>query len=441
MDIDKYHSASGDKAYFEGHYYSQAAPGTSFMAVPVVFLTKLYLESNQKEIKWVHESKRRVTLNFIIALQFATIVISGLLTALTGLFLYLVALRLGFGLSGAVFGSLTFGLATPAWGWSTTFFGHSSASGFLFLGFTAIYYLLNSKAEKRRDILLAFSAGALLSWAVVVEYTSAPASVIIALYGVIAAWGWERERLIRILICAFSGALLFILPLLLYHYKAFGDPFVTGYKYHVTLTRVNEGFYGIKLPKLQVAGSLLFGLKRGIFWISPILLLVPIALYGQWKTPGKKGLAIMIAFIAASYLVWSSAYVYWTAGASTGPRLITPMLPFLCLSLAFLWGKAGRVLKAIMLLFSAISFVISLMSVSVSMFIQNPSKIHLVSKYIVPKFLEAGHLKTSLIVRLIAPSFDGTSHMHLLPFYIILTVGFIYILWELHKYNAREVDS
>lgn len=441
INIDKYHSATGDKAFFDGHYYSQAAPGTSFMAVPVVFLTNFFLESDQVNTKWTLENKRKVTPNFILAMQFATIFVSGLFAALTGLMIYIVGLRLGFGLPGAAFGALAFGLATPAWGWATTLFGHSSASAFLFFGFVVIYYLLNSKVKKRKDVLLAFAAGAFLSWAVVLEYTSAPASAIIAVYGIIGARVWERKRLIRVLLSAISGAILFIMPLLLYHYYAFGDPFATGYKYHLILAQSNEGFYGIKSPQLTIAARLLFGLKRGLLWFSPILILVPIALYRQWKTPGNRGMAVLIALIAASYIIWNSGYVYWTAGASTGPRLLTPILPFLCLSLGFLWARSGRILKAAMLFLFTISFLISLMSVSVSMFIRGASLKLIIPEYLLPKFLEAAQLKISILVRLILPSYDGSSHIHLMPLYIILAIGFLYILYEIYKYDGKDFQS
>ena len=34
--IDDYHEATGDKSFFQGHYYSDKAPGQAFAAVPVV---------------------------------------------------------------------------------------------------------------------------------------------------------------------------------------------------------------------------------------------------------------------------------------------------------------------------------------------------------------------------------------------------------------------
>jgi hypothetical protein len=434
LKIDKFQSATGDKAYFKGHYYSQAAPGTSLLAIPAVYLGNLYLKAKFEEIIWVNESTAKITPKFIFALQIATIAVSGLFTALTGLALYYVALRLGAGLTGAVLGALSYGLATPAWGWATAFVGHPAASFFLFLGFVAALLVVESQTERRRDVLLAFLSGSLLSCAVVVDYTSAPASVLIALYALIGTCRWGRKRCLKLIASLASGAVIFSMPLFVYHFIAFGDPFVTGYKYHVIMTRVSEGFYGIRSPRIDIIAEILFGMRHGILWLSPILLLMPYALYKQWKTPGMKSMAVLILLIALSYIIWNSGYVYWTGGASTGPRLITPILPFLCLSLALLWRSAVRVLRIVIMFLAWISFLISLMSVSVSMFIQEDSNINIVAEYIIPKFLEANRLNTSVIVRLISPSYDGSSHLHLLPLYIVLAAGFVYIVWERKKY-------
>jgi hypothetical protein len=113
-----------------------------------------------------------------------TICTSGLFTAIAGLLLYFVSLRIGASISGAVFALLSFGLASPAWGWATAFFGHAMAGSCLFIGFAIIFYLDQNSQDKRRDALLGFLTGALLSWAVVVEFTAAIASVVIMLFGI-----------------------------------------------------------------------------------------------------------------------------------------------------------------------------------------------------------------------------------------------------------------
>jgi len=78
------------------------------------------------------------------------------------------------------------------------------------------------------------------------------------------------------------------------------------------------------------------------------------------------------------------------------------------------------------------------MSVSVSMMIQHAPRIHIVDEYLIPKFIEASQFRPSLIVRLLSPSYDGNSHLDLLPLYIILALGGLYILWELKNSQRKS---
>ncbi len=119
-------------------------------------------------------------------------------------------------------------------------------------------------------------------------------------------------------------------------------------------------------------------------------------------------------------------------------RISLPMLPFLCLSLGLFWVRAGSIIRAELLFLFAISFLISLMRVSVSMAIQHAPRIHIVAEYLIPKFIEASQFRTSFIVRLLSPSYDGNSHLDLLPLYIILALGGLYILWELKNSQRKS---
>ncbi|GJM14730.1 MAG: hypothetical protein DHS20C13_00570 [Thermodesulfobacteriota bacterium] len=440
LNINKFHFATGDKALYQGNYYSDKAPGMTFSALPAISVSKLYLDLNKNNYKWINDDGK-ITSPFIFVAQIATIATSGLLTALAGAALFFVAIKLGAGPAGAIFGALAFGLATPAWGWSTAFFGHASAGSCLFLGLTAILYLLNSTSGKRRDIVLGFISGALLSWAVVIEYTSAPVSVIIAIYGLISAWNWERRKFMKVFFSAFVGAFIFICPLLIYNYAIYGNILTSGYEYTVLFPGMKAGYYGIVAPKPEVLFNLLFSPYKGIFWFSPLLLFVPFALYKLWQTRGQKGLSITIVAVTLYYLLWNSGYVYWTGGGSLGPRFLTPMLPFLCISLAFLWAQAGKKFKLVLFVFFVISFLISLMSVSVSMIKDIGSEINPITEYLIPEFFTANQLDVSFLFRLTSPSFDGTSHLHILPLYLILAIGFIYILWELYEYSNSDVNS
>lgn len=437
LTIDRYKGHTGDLAYYKGSYYTDKAPGMSFMAIPSVAAARLYLLNEYKNVKWVSIFSG-LTARFVFLEQWATITTSGLVAVLTALAIYFLALRMGASTGGAVFAALSYGLATPAWGWATAFFGHVVAGGCLFLGLTAIYFMLGSPACKWRDAVLGFVSGALLSWAVVVELPSAPVSAMITVYALYSARRWERDRLLRVLISAVAGAILFISPLLLYNYLITGDIFTSLYGYTVYFPEMKEGFFGLGYPKPDVLVSLLFSHKYGIFWFSPVLLAIFPALYMLWRH--SKGLCVLTIATALYYLLLNSSYVYWTGGGSTGPRYITPMLPFLCLPLAFMWNAAGKILKTALLALFGLSFALNLVCVSVFMTLQYEKDLNIFTYAMFPLFLNGENFQFSLPVRWLFSESVLMNHnniLFLIPLILFLTVCAFYIVLTLRKSNER----
>jgi len=445
LSIDSYHRATRDKAYYNGRYYSDKAPGMSFAAYPCVAAATFGLKSLSSHIGWVKQqggkiiwidSKGEITEPYRFVNQFVTIATSGLIGVLTALAIYFVAIRLGASLGGAVFGSLAYGLATPAWGWATAFFGHASAGGCLFLGFAGVFLLLHCTPGTRKEILLSFASGALLAWAVVIEYTSAPASLIIALYGIYNARTWQRGRLLIVFLSAFAGALIFITPLLIYNYEILGRVYGSLYKYNVLYPNMSEGFYGLTYLDFDVLIKLLFSGRYGILWFSPLLIAVPPALITLWRYPEHRSLVITLTVIPLYYLLWNSSYLNWTGGGSTVPRFLTPMLPFLCLPLSVLWTRAGKKIRVVLLILFTISMLISLMSAAVSMTQGQYSDSNIVMDYLVPEFMHGRIPQLSLPVKLIFsdPTITGyNGQLALIPLYLIIAVCVVYIIREVRK--------
>jgi hypothetical protein len=435
LTIDKFRNSTGDIALYNGKYYTDKAPGMTLMALPSVEAARFYLKSNNSDVGWLNANDE-VTSYFVFLESWANIFTTALITALTALAIYFLALRLGSGTGGAVLGALSYGLATPAWGWATAFFSHNPAGGCLFIGLAAVYFLAVSPGRARRDTLLGFAAGALLAWAVVIELTSAPASAVIALSGVISARNWERRRLIRVLVSGAAGALIFISPLLIYNYAITGS--VTGslYRYTQNFPGMMKGYYGLTYPHPAVLLKLLFTGGHGLFWLSPILLASPYALYVLWKSPGNKVLTAALAVVPLYYLLLNSSYEYWTGGGSTGPRFLTPALPFLCLPFAVLWAGAGKRLRAILLVLFTLSFLISLVCVSVSMTDVFDYNKNILAEYLIPGFAGGNRLQVSPLVRALVPAslkegFAGQTA--LAPLYAVLFICGGYIVRQLRK--------
>ncbi len=423
------------------------------MAIPSIAAARFLLRSTIPNVRWIGNHDE-LTDAYSILGHFGTVSTSGMITILTALAIYFMALKLGSDLSGAVFGALSYGLATPAWGWATAFFSHVSAGGCLFLGLTAIFYLLDSPQDKWRDTLLGFISGALLSWAVVIELTSAPASVVIGIYGLYNAREWKRQRLTRVFLAALVGAFIFISPLLIYNYVILGNVFESLYQYNLNFPKHREGFYGIGFPNLGVMFKLLFAQNMGLFWLSPLILSTPLALYGLWKTPGMKNITVVIIMVSLYFLLWNAAFTYWDGGLSTGPRYLIPMLPFLCLPISLFFFRSGMKVKAVLLALFLVSFLISLMSVSVSMFHANasvsllnikPDSGNVITSYLIPRFIEGHGFQFSLFDYSLS-SFKGLldKDLHgqiiLIPLYVVYLCFGAYVFWQIQKTKCKFSD-
>ncbi|MGV7223151.1 MAG: hypothetical protein ACQ9MH_16670 [Nitrospinales bacterium] len=419
VTINKFHEQTGDKAIYKGNYYSDKAPGLSFTALPLVAVSKTLLRVYGKNQDWIN---KKVNLKFGFIVYFCTVFTSGLFTAISALLIYFLSLRIGARITGAVFAMLSFGLASPAWGWATAFLGHAMSGSCLFIAFASIILLSQKPPDKRRDVLLGFLAGAVLSWAVVVEFTAAIPLAVIMVFGISKAIKWDKKRAARVLLSATIGGIIFVTPLLIYNFVVFDSPFVIGYSQIASdaFPGMKDGFFGITYPRPQVLFMILFSPYRGIFWFSPILLIAPIGIYYLWRRPDCRGIALTITLISVYYPLLNSAYYYWEGGWSTGPRHITPMLPFLCLSLSMMWTEAGLKWKPALISLFFLSFGISLICVSVSMF--SPSKIqNPLFDFLIPRFLDEKLTCSPFKIGI-------SGHAALIPIFAFWAIGGIYVL-------------
>ena len=182
-------------------------------------------------------------------------------------------------LGGALFASVGFGLATPAWGWATAFFGHALAGSCLLLGFTLAIAILEGSISPRREFMGWIVVGLLLGYSVAVEYPSAFAAAII---GLMIAWkvaASGRQRLTRTMIAGMIGALPCAVLVMTHNYLVFGSCFDLGYKHQVGFPGMKSGLVGLTYPKLDAFCGILASHQYGILWVSPLMALVPFAFF------------------------------------------------------------------------------------------------------------------------------------------------------------------
>ncbi|PRQ03065.1 hypothetical protein ENSA5_18360 [Enhygromyxa salina] len=365
VTIDDWHVTTGDKSHRDGHFYSDKAPGVSLLATVPYAGFYLVRRATGGELPSVRVEPLDPAIEAagltpapedrepgdvlvynpatLVALWLCRMFVVTLPTLLAGALFYLVMLReLGGERRLATWATLAWLLATPALGYACGFYGHQLVADLLFASFALVVL---SDVHERVSRSLALIVGGLLGWAVLCEYTAAVPVVLIV------AWAsWRRGLGFGAWICL--GGLPWALVLAGYHSWAFGGPFATGYDF-VYLDEFAAGMavnYGIGAPKLEVLGQLLFGSFRGLFYLSPVLLLAAWGLAlrifeggpalgaqsallrsrgGPLRTPDLVlGLAII-----AWYLLLNSGYYMWDGGAALGPRHAVPMLAFLAVGL------------------------------------------------------------------------------------------------------------
>ncbi|MDE3155296.1 MAG: hypothetical protein KGN76_09340 [Acidobacteriota bacterium] len=356
LQIDPFHHHTGDLAVWQGHYYSDKAPGDALAAVPAVWATGLALRAAGVD---PGSYRGETTRSYV-----ATVVTAGLGILLAAGAIWWLGLEWGAGDGGAIFAALAFGLATPAWCYATLMFGHSLAAGGLAVALAAAVALRRAdtpRAQIRCALLVGLAAG----WATVTEFPAAVPAAVLALLALWEAWPRGGAARRRVFVAVTAGALACAAVLLAYNRAAFGSAFHIGYESEQRFPGMQEGFFGITTPDHYALNQILFGQYRGLLPIAPILALAPVLMGWLWyRRPEARKALVAGALIVVYYVLLNASYQYWDGGWAFGPRHLVPALPFLCLGFALAWrdgGRFGRALLAALFLYGA---AVSLVAVS-----------------------------------------------------------------------------
>jgi hypothetical protein len=330
------YGAVGDLSVKDGKYYPSKAPLLSFAAVPLYATLRAVGGGHRHAVP-------EVPLVFFSRLLLTVLPTLGLL--------WLVRRYLRAHLEAPVADALTvtYGLGSLAFSYSLLFMSHQTTAVLLFAGFYALWRCARGDWRARGYVVAGACAGA----AVAAEYTGALGVLGLVLYAALTVLfppAPARERLRRLgraAGLATLGALPFVVALMLYHQATFGHPLTTGYKY------LNDaayqpwhlgGFLGIRTPDPRAFGLSFFSPLRGLFTLSPFLLMALPGLVMQRRrglgaearATGWMGVALL-----AGYTYFTSSFSYDSWGWTTGPRHLTGLVPFLLLP-AGLWLERLR---------------------------------------------------------------------------------------------------
>ncbi|WP_277968096.1 hypothetical protein [Sphingomonas echinoides] len=369
--IDRYQSLTIDKAQFgQGdarHYYMDKAPGMTLMALPAVWGVDR-LTGTEASDQIIDIANPRLTAFMRARLSVAVASTAAILTA----FATVLLLDLGTGITGSpaagLFAALGYAMGSIAWGWSTSLFGHAPVAALLLIATWAIWRGTAGATEEARG-RYPVMAGLTLGWAVAIEYQSALSGVAI---GVWALWRTRRfaaRARWRIYNVTLVSAAAAFVPVVVYNVIAFGTPFMLGYQGVVGFDGMNQGVFGLTYPKPAILWEILFGLRRGLVWVSPVLLVGVVGLVGMIRRPDTRDMGWLAVAVIVVVVSINASYYYWDGGASIGPRHSVPAIPFLAIGLAPFWASLrGPRLRQAAIGLLALSMVINLVIASTDIF-------------------------------------------------------------------------
>jgi hypothetical protein len=296
-------------------------------------------------------------------------------TALAGMCLFFLALRLGSGLPGAAFATVIMGLGTPLWAYASLFWAHALVGACLVFAFAAAMKLpaiptLGAQNATRighsSDFVWALLVGLAAGWATVTEYPAAPASAMLALFALTRVWRRGAAARWRVVAGVGLGAGICLFVLLAYLHAAFGG-FRPSYSYYDPNSfsfMQQQGYLGLTYPHPDRLLKLLFGCARGLFVASPVMIAAPVGMWWLWKAKTHRSAASVAGAIAAYYFLFNASFYWWKAGLTLGPRYAGASIPLLCLGLAIVWERVSAVWRWVLIALGVCSIVFTLMVVS-----------------------------------------------------------------------------
>lgn len=313
--IDTYHHNTGDKAQMGGHVYCDKAPGASMAAVPGVWLARLAAGALDVDGSSFQNPGR----GLMWASYGATLCASALPLALA---LTLLAWMWGRG-GGLV--ALAAGLGTPLWAYATLLWGHALCAAALLVAWLEFRRWEGNESVHPSGWLRGGLMGTAAGWATLTAYPAAIPAICLAV--AVAALAWRRRA--RGVAGGFAlGASTCALLLAGYNAWAFGSPLFLSYQAVQGFDGMRQGVMGVGLPSLSVLGEITFGLKRGLVWFAPIVLLAPVGAWVSLRHDGRSLATWLAAIFVVYYLLLNAGYHYWDGGWAHGPRHLAPAMVF-----------------------------------------------------------------------------------------------------------------
>jgi hypothetical protein len=322
--VNSTHTRMEDLATVDGRLYSNKAPGGALVGLPAYLVARAIVGPPTQH-------NMRATLN---AMRLLASTVPAILLAF---WLGNVARRFGCSEDRANFATVAMLFGTPLFAYGLLFFAHALSAFTLFGTFALLFdrklsaagSQLSGSPESRQPRAESL-AGVLIGLAVLSEYPNAIPSAILV------ACALPRLRIggvLRII----AGGLPFAVLLGIYNKLAFGSVFTLSSAHEVD-TNIRElasrGLFGVGLPSPDYLLRLLLDPSKGLFVLSPVLLIALLGIRGAWKAMPRGAFIALIA-TPLSILLTFAGYPNWFGGWTVGARYLVAAVPFLALLIAF----------------------------------------------------------------------------------------------------------
>lgn len=308
-----------DLAEKDDHFYSDKAPGSSFLGAVVYAVAKQFKPPAEWRIR------------DLINLMRSWLMIP--LTLLGFLILRRILDYLGLDPPVVDIVSLAWVLGTAAFHYGAAFFGHQIVAVGLIVALYCVLRAEDSLGNTREIAKWCLGAGIAAGVAGMTEYQAAIPCVLLVVY---VAAGDGRLR-VNGLPALLLGAAPFAALLFWYNNAAFGGPFELSYNYlaDAHLREIHgQGIAGVTVPTWEYFSGSMFSLHRGLFTTSPLFLFAFWGLWVMWDE-GNPRLAAFIGATLLYFIAFVSSSNMWFAGWGFGPRLLVPGMALWSVAVAY----------------------------------------------------------------------------------------------------------
>ena len=382
IQIDEYANITGDRSFYNNHYYSDKAPGQSILGVPFYFIRdfihdNLLKSNHEKEQEYVEDPQYGVMIyelinpspKTLVSRILVTIILSSLSGALLIILIYKTVKIFTGNIKLQILVSIIFGLGTLIFPYSTVLNGNILATLF---GFLSFYIILKTETGKRdlnnRNYFL---AGVLSGFSIVIDYT------MIFVFSALVFFVLLNKKFKQAFILLF-GCFLGLIPLLVYNFAIFNNPFIIT-MFHVDsviFPCVQKQFeyceksigthFNFSSTLLMFIPVLLFSPYRGLLFYHPLLLFSFIDLYLFYKK--NKNITPLLILLFLEFILFNTFLLDWWSGATFGLRHLTPLMPFLSIPIIFFIEKTkeNKLLYILFIIFVSISIFHNILGQSTS---------------------------------------------------------------------------